>query len=240
MNDALGYSETNAMTRRLDDEDFMSTKLTDMNMKSKYKLMHQIRGVANCDTLGGTKVAIHDGSQNRRKLKNLKGGKEMMNIKEVANRLGETDQFIRTGLQKGMFPFGTAEKVDGKFVYNIDEIAFNRFMSLIKTNVDGKTIAMTLNEVITAINIKNIKNMELLSNKKGEPIVVVMVDNDNNGDLQFYNFPAIKGYQIHTINEFLRSLNLDNKIEFQNFKQYRQLLTECMELLKQSRKPLHN
>lgn len=32
--DSLGYSETNAMTRRLDDEDFMSTKLTDMNMKS--------------------------------------------------------------------------------------------------------------------------------------------------------------------------------------------------------------
>ncbi|GKT04498.1 ORF6C domain-containing protein [Furfurilactobacillus entadae] len=30
----LGYSETYAMTRRLDDEDFMSTKLTGMNMKS--------------------------------------------------------------------------------------------------------------------------------------------------------------------------------------------------------------
>lgn len=32
--DVLGYSETNAMTRRLDEEDFISTKLTDMNMKS--------------------------------------------------------------------------------------------------------------------------------------------------------------------------------------------------------------
>lgn len=32
--DILGYSETNAMTRRLDDEDFMSTKMSGMNMKS--------------------------------------------------------------------------------------------------------------------------------------------------------------------------------------------------------------
>ena len=32
--DALEYSETNAMTRRLDDEDVISTKLTDMNMRS--------------------------------------------------------------------------------------------------------------------------------------------------------------------------------------------------------------
>lgn len=30
----LDYSETNAMTRRLDDDDFISTKLTGMNMKS--------------------------------------------------------------------------------------------------------------------------------------------------------------------------------------------------------------
>ena len=32
--DVLGYSETNAMTKRLDDEDFMSAKLSGMNMKS--------------------------------------------------------------------------------------------------------------------------------------------------------------------------------------------------------------
>lgn len=31
---ALGYSETNAMTKRLDDEDFMSAKLSGMNMNS--------------------------------------------------------------------------------------------------------------------------------------------------------------------------------------------------------------
>lgn len=32
--DILGYSETNAMTKRLDEEDFISTKLSGMNMKS--------------------------------------------------------------------------------------------------------------------------------------------------------------------------------------------------------------
>ena len=33
VSDALGYSETNAMTKRLDSEDFMSAKLEGMNMK---------------------------------------------------------------------------------------------------------------------------------------------------------------------------------------------------------------
>lgn len=32
--DVLGYSETNAMTKRLDEEDFMSAKLSGMNMRS--------------------------------------------------------------------------------------------------------------------------------------------------------------------------------------------------------------
>lgn len=161
----------------------------------------------------------------------------MMNIKEVANRLGETDQFILTGLLKGMFPFGTAEKLDGDFVYSIDKVAFDRFISLIKTTVDGKRIGMTLDEVIAAINSKNIAKMVLRPDKKGDPIVSVMVGNDSNDNLQFYDFPAIKGYQIHVINEFLRSLNLGNKIEFQTYDQYSQLLTECMDLLKE--KPLH-
>lgn len=34
VSDVLGYSETNAMTRRLNDDDFMSVKLSGMNMKS--------------------------------------------------------------------------------------------------------------------------------------------------------------------------------------------------------------
>ncbi|WFD09964.1 hypothetical protein [Tepidibacter hydrothermalis] len=53
-----------------------------------------------------------------------------MMIKEVASILGETEQFIRTGLQKGIFPFGTAEKIDGKFTYSIDKVAFNEFLTM--------------------------------------------------------------------------------------------------------------
>lgn len=52
----------------------------------------------------------------------------MMNIKEAAIRLGKTEQFIRTGLQNGTLPFGSAEKVDGHFRYSIDETAFNKFI----------------------------------------------------------------------------------------------------------------
>lgn len=167
-------------------------------------------------------------------IKHVRKVENEMMIKEVASILGETEQFIRTGLQKGIFPFGTAEKVDGKFIYSIDKAAFNKFMSMIKTTVDGKRIGMTLDEVIAAIDSKNIAKLELVPDKKNDPMVSVWVDND--GDLQFYNFPAIKGYQIHTINEFLRSLNLDNKIEFKTYVQYGQLLTDCMNLLDEKNK----
>jgi hypothetical protein len=53
---------------------------------------------------------------------------KMMNIKKAAIRLGKTEQFIRTGLQNGTLPFGSAEKVDGHFRYSIDETAFNKLI----------------------------------------------------------------------------------------------------------------
>lgn len=51
-----------------------------------------------------------------------------MMIKEIANRLKRSEQFVRTGLQNGIFTFGTAEKAKGRYIYKIDEVAFNEYM----------------------------------------------------------------------------------------------------------------
>lgn len=41
-----------------------------------------------------------------------------MTIKEIARTLGKSEQTIRKGLQMGVYPFGTAFKLEGSTVYN--------------------------------------------------------------------------------------------------------------------------
>lgn len=41
-----------------------------------------------------------------------------MNIKEVAQALGKSEHTIRVGLQRGIYPFGTAFKLEGSSTYN--------------------------------------------------------------------------------------------------------------------------
>ncbi len=86
-------------------------------------------------------------------------------------------------------------------------------------------IKTTINGVITEIDSSNIVKLELVSDKKSDPMVSVWVDDA--AELKFYNFPASKGYQIHIINEFLKSLNLDDKIEFKSYSQYAELILNC-------------
>ncbi len=44
-----------------------------------------------------------------------------MTVKEAAELLGKTEQFIRIGLQQGALPFGTAVKMRGRYSYHISE-----------------------------------------------------------------------------------------------------------------------
>lgn len=77
----------------------------------------------------------------------------MMKIKEVANRLGETEQFIRTGLQNGIFPFGTAEKSNGHYIYTIDEVKFNEYLMIIKKT---KLLCDVISEKLEGHSRKNV------------------------------------------------------------------------------------
>lgn len=46
----------------------------------------------------------------------------VLSIKQVAKRTGKSEQFIRVSLQTGTFPLGTAEKVEGHWVYKFERI----------------------------------------------------------------------------------------------------------------------
>lgn len=77
-----------------------------------------------------------------------------------------------------------------------------------------------------------ITKMELTESKKGEPMFCCwfkILAGDQKDRLIFMNQVMTKGFQIHIINEFLRSLGTETDVHFDNFKQYSQLIFDIHE-----------
>lgn len=66
---------------------------------------------------------------------------------------------------------------------------------------------------------------------KGDPAVLVQAKGKE------YIYVITNGFRIHMMNEILRSLNLDIKIEFKTYKQYGYMLMEISDLLHQRNSP---
>ena len=87
----------------------------------------------------------------------------------------------------------------------------------------------------------SIEKMELKSTKKDQkPMVSIWMkicDGDFKGSLIFMNQVITEGFQIHIVNEFLRSLTKDcavPTIEFKSYSQYANLLMDIHELIADS------
>lgn len=68
-----------------------------------------------------------------------------------------------------------------------------------------------------------ITKLELVKSKKGDPMISVwfeIINGSNKGRLIFMNQVVTQGFQIHTANEFLRSLQTDELIEFKGYAAY--------------------
>jgi hypothetical protein len=78
----------------------------------------------------------------------------------------------------------------------------------------------------------SVNKMELVASKKGDPMVSIwfkVVSGDFKGSLIFFNQVITQGFQIHIVNELLRSMDTEQNIEFQTYKQYGNLLMDVME-----------
>lgn len=53
-----------------------------------------------------------------------------MTVKEAAELLGKSQQFIRIGLQRGILPFGYAVKMSGKYTYHISEFKVYEYLGI--------------------------------------------------------------------------------------------------------------
>ncbi len=53
-----------------------------------------------------------------------------MTIAEAAELLGKSKQFLRIGLQRGIFPFGYAVKMSSKYTYHISRKKLYEYMGV--------------------------------------------------------------------------------------------------------------
>ena len=71
----------------------------------------------------------------------------------------------------------------------------------------------------------------LCASCSGKPEMLLIDQSDKNKTI--YHFPLYEGFQIHTCNEFLRSLDTDINIEFVTYRQYADLIKKCFNSIKQ-------
>ena len=77
-----------------------------------------------------------------------------------------------------------------------------------------------------------VDKMELKSSKKGDPMVSIwftILEGKFKKSKLFLNQVITKGFQIHIVNELLKSMKTDLNIEFVDYKQYAELLLDVAE-----------
>lgn len=80
----------------------------------------------------------------------------------------------------------------------------------------------------------SIDKMELVESKKGDPMVSIwfkILNGEYKNSRLFFNQVITKGFQIHIVNEFLRSLDSGVEVEFESYSQYAKLLLDIHEAI---------
>lgn len=77
-----------------------------------------------------------------------------------------------------------------------------------------------------------ITKLELKESKKGDPMVAVwfkILDGEFKNSLIFMNQVITQGFQIHIVDEFLRSLDTGIDVTFESYSQFNELLLDIFE-----------
>ncbi len=114
---------------------------------------------------------------------------------------------------------------------------FDKAIDVEGLQVDIKEAAengLTFKEVPHGQYEVKVEKLELIASKAGDPMATVwfkIVDGEYEGSMIFMNQVITRGFQIHLMNEFLRSLESGVEIEFKNYSQYGQLLMDVHEAI---------
>lgn len=77
-----------------------------------------------------------------------------------------------------------------------------------------------------------ITKLELTQSKKGDPMLSIwfqIINGEQKDRFIFMNQVVLQGFQIHTANEFLRSLETDENVEFKGYAKYNILILNIYE-----------
>ena len=80
----------------------------------------------------------------------------------------------------------------------------------------------------------SIKKLELISNSNDDPMVVCwfkILDGKYKNSMIFMNQVVTQDFQIHIIDEFLRSLGTDVNVEFDSYSQYAEMILDIFEAI---------
>lgn len=78
----------------------------------------------------------------------------------------------------------------------------------------------------------NVEKIELRESKKGDPMVTIwfnIIAGEFKNSKIFYNQVITQGFQIHLLNELLRSLDTGVNVEFDTYAQYNEVLMDVAE-----------
>lgn len=82
--------------------------------------------------------------------------------------------------------------------------------------------------------VVSVDKMELAESKKGDPMVSIwfkILEGEYKNSRLFFNQVVTQGFQIHIVNELLRSMDSGLDIEFEKYSQYGQLLMDVHEAI---------
>lgn len=77
-----------------------------------------------------------------------------------------------------------------------------------------------------------INKLELGESKKGDPMIKCwfkVLEGEYKGSLIFMNQVMTKGFQLHIVDEFLRSLGTTVEVKFESFAQYAEMIADVYE-----------
>lgn len=118
----------------------------------------------------------------------------------------------------------------------VDFGKFDKTIDIAGLTEDLKNIEETGGSEFDEVPVGNydvkVQKMELTTSKKGDPMVSIwfkILAGEHKNSLIFMNQLVTQAFQIHMVNELLRSMDTDVNVEFKSYKQFANMIADVYE-----------
>lgn len=118
----------------------------------------------------------------------------------------------------------------------VDFGKFDKTIDIAGLTEDLKNIEETGGSEFDEVPVGNydvkVQKMELTTSKKGDPMVSIwfkILAGEHKNSIIFMNQLVTQAFQIHIVNELLRSMDTDVNVEFKSYKQFADMIADVYE-----------